>query len=77
MIDTFNELVEMFGVCSSDKHSTIGSWENPDSDIEYKKKCNISYLQGLGQNKIILKENIKRSISFQFDIHIIRCIKLD
>ncbi len=43
-IDTFNELVKMFGGCSADQHSILGSWKDPNSDTLYNDENRIYYI---------------------------------
>jgi hypothetical protein len=43
-VDTFNELVEMFGGCSADEHTILGSWKDPDSDILYNDENTIYHV---------------------------------
>ena len=57
-VDTFNELVEMFGGCSADQHSIVGSWKDPDSNMLYNDENIIYHIicKDSDKNRSILKE---------------------
>ena len=66
-VDTFNELVEIFGGCSADQYSILGSWKDPNSDTLYNDE---NYLRRYRRKKNHFKEiqrKIKRKISTKRD----------
>ena len=57
-VDTFNELVEMFGGCSADQYSILGSWKDPNSDTIYNDENRIYHIicEDKEENRTILRK---------------------
>ena len=57
-VDTFNELVEMFGRCSADQYSILGSWKDPNSDTLYNDENRIYHIicEDTGENRTYLRK---------------------
>lgn len=66
-VDTFNELVEMFGGCSADQYSILGGWKDPNSDALYNEENRIYHIICVDseENRTILK-NYKEKLKERF-----------
>jgi hypothetical protein len=43
-VKTFNELVEMFGGCSADENTIMGSWKDPITNYVYDDEIRIYHI---------------------------------
>ena len=68
-VETFNELVEMFGGCSADDNTIMGRWKDPHSNYVYDDEIRIYHIicsdsehnkDRLKQYKHILKERFRQ-----------------
>ena len=57
-VDTFNELVEIFGGCSADENTILGSWKDPNTKYPYSDENRIYHVicENTERNREILSK---------------------